>query len=90
MRMDYSQKSSKTGSKDKARMILIIGFVLLCGVGIGSSYMLGHDNFVEEAIEEAVEDYIEIRIELPEETLHGTVDFSPSSPEKKRAYIDNS
>jgi hypothetical protein len=77
------------GSKDRARMTLIIAFIVVCGIGIGSSYFLGSDNPLEEMAEEAVEDMIEITIELPEETLHGTVDFTPSTPEKKRAYIDN-
>lgn len=70
-------------------MTYIIAFTLLCAIGIGSTYWLGPDNPVEEATEELVEDMIEIKIELPEETLHGTVDFTPSTPEKKRAYIDN-
>jgi len=71
-------------------MALLIAFAIVCGIGIGSSYFMGPDNFIEEAAEEMAEDMIEIRIELPEETLHGKIDFTPSTPEKKRAYIDNS
>jgi hypothetical protein len=71
-------------------MTMLFAFLAVCVIGIGSSYWLGPDNIIEETAEEVVEDMIEIRIELPEETLHGTVDFTPSTPEKKRAYIDNS
>lgn len=72
-------------------MGLIIAFVVVCGIGIGSSFFLGPDNPIEEEMEDIAEDMIEVVIQLPDEPpMHGFIDFSPSTPEKKRAYIDNS
>jgi len=70
-------------------MMLLIAFCAVCGLGIGSTFLFGNDNIVEEKVEDILENMIEIQIELPEESLHGWIDLSPSSPEKKRAYINN-
>jgi hypothetical protein len=65
-------------------------FVIICAIGIGSVYFLGPDNPVEEEMEEIAEEMIQIKIELPgEQPMHGVIDFTPSTPEKK-AQIDNS
>jgi hypothetical protein len=72
-------------------MTFAVIFVIICGIGIGSAYFLGPDNPVEEEMEDLAEDMIQIKIELPgEQPMHGFIDFTPSTPEKKKAQIDNS
>lgn len=88
---DFLEALSRAGSKDKARMSFAVIFVIICGIGIGSAYFFGADNAVEEEMEEIAEEMIQIKIELPgEPPMHGFIDFTPSTPEKKRAQIDNS
>lgn len=69
--------SEKIGSKDKVRMMLVIAFIAVCGIGIGSSYFLGHDNRIEQISEEFVEEVIEYQLNLPENSLD--IDFTPES-----------
>lgn len=78
-------KRGATSSKNKARMMLLIAFCAVCGVGIGSTFFFGNDNVIEEKVEDILENMIEIQIELPAESLHGWIDLSPSSTEKKES-----
>lgn len=78
------------GSKDKVRMTLLIAFLAVCGIGIGSSYFLGNDNPLEEQMEDIAEDILLVEIQMPDGSVqHGWLDFSPKTPEKPRAYMAN-
>mgnify|MGYP000985873706 FL=1 len=71
-------------------MTLLIGFLLACGIGIGSSYFLGSDNPLEESMEDIAEDILLVEINMPDGSIqHGWLDFSPATPEKKIKYIEN-
>lgn len=71
-------------------MGMILGFIVVCGIGIGSSYFLGSDNPLEEKMEEIAEEMILVEIRAPDgEVSYGWLDFSPATPEKKRGYIEN-
>lgn len=88
-------KKESIGSKNKVRCSLLIVMAAICIIGIGSSYFMGPDNPVEELTEdiaeEIIDDYIEVKIELPgEPPMKGYIDFTPGTPEKKKAVIDNS
>ena len=51
-------------------------------VGIGSIFIFGQDNKVEEAAEVLVEDETEKLLNLPDDSLKGKIDFSLESKEK--------
>lgn len=71
-------------------MMLVIAFITVCGIGIGSSYFLGHDNALEESMEHVAEEILAVEIQMPDGSVqNGWLDFSPSTPEKKKAYIEN-
>jgi hypothetical protein len=71
-------------------MGLIIAFFVVCGIGIGSSYLIGPDNPLEEEMEEFAENILAVEIHMPDGSIeHGWLDLSPNTPEKPRAYMKN-
>jgi hypothetical protein len=62
------------------RMTFLAALLIICvAIGVGSTYFLGNDNFVEEGVEEFVEDETEENLNLPPNSLH--IDLSPGTKE---------
>jgi hypothetical protein len=59
--------------------IVLIVLAAVAALGIGSQFVLGDDNHVEEMAEEYVEDHIEEKFNLEDGTIN--LDFSPNSEE---------
>jgi len=68
-------------SKEK-KMLWIVGFIAVASAaGYASSFFMGDDNEVEEALEEVTERMTERQMDLPVGSID--VDLTPSSPEHK-------
>lgn len=59
--------------------IILIVVAVVAALGIGSQFVMGDDNQVEEMAEDYVENQIEERFNLPEGAID--LDFSPNSEE---------
>jgi hypothetical protein len=62
---------------DLSIVLVIIG--LVAALGIGSQFVLGDDNQVEEMAEDYIEDHIEDKFNLEDGSIN--LDFSPNSEE---------
>lgn len=58
-------------------MALFVAFVLICGIGISSSYIWGPDNTAEQMSEEFIDEIIEYQLNLPDGSVN--IDLSPDS-----------
>lgn len=71
----------KAGEKVKLYdlSILLIVVAVVAALGVGSQFIMGDDNEVEEMAEDYVADQIEDRFNLPDGSID--FDFSPESKE---------
>jgi hypothetical protein len=74
-------------SKYEERFMIGLALITLFAVvGLGVAiYTKTHDGAVEEVAEELIEDQIEEALGLPEDTLEGKIDLTPTSKEDKKA-----
>jgi hypothetical protein len=79
------------GLKDRKRMTILIAFLVVCSVGIGSIYFLGSGNEVEEDAEEVAKDMIEYELHIPSGEIE-QIDAGMKKLEEshKKSKIDNS
>ena len=62
-----------------------VALLLLAAIGFGTSVFLKKDDgHIEEMAESIIEDTIEDFLELPEDSLQGKIDLTPSSEESKK------
>lgn len=65
----------------EASIVVIISIIAIAAaIGIVSSKILGHDNFIEESLENFIGSTLEKTFGLPDDSLN--IDLTPSSKER--------